>query len=434
MSRILFPIRRKILNYVLLALTLILCFTLITTGFAQTAVQPETEKMKSIQIINPSPPFSLRLWLAKEGAATYQAGERIEILFQASQDSFVRIYSYDSEGRVKIIFPNQYSQKDFVRAGETKSIEGIIDPATRPGIEYIQGFAITRSVAFSPREEELIAKQFMPEVSPDYRKYSEMIRGIIATIPNTAWTSSNLLSYTVRPIPPPPTNYGRIIAHSKPNGVEVYLDNNYMGTTPINLDRISPGQHRIRFVMPGYEDWSESVTVSPSRTSTVSANLVPIPEYGTGSLTIYCNEAGANIYLDGTYQGRTSARQLVELKNIKQGYYELMVTKEGYQDWVSTVLVISNQTQSISTYLAPVISQGSITIRSNVSGAKVFVNGTYLITTSSSQVKTLQDMKEGLYEITLTNDGYKTWVQEVWVYAGEATPIDVRMNRITMEY
>jgi hypothetical protein len=207
-----------------------------------------------------------------------------------------------------------------------------------------------------------------------------------------------------------------------------------MGRTPINLDRITPGQHRIRFVMDGYQELSQNITVSPSRTSTFSANLVPIPEYGTGSLSIYCNEAGANIYLDGTYKGRTSGRDLVELENIKQGYYELMVTKEGYQDWVSTILVISNQTQSISTYLAPIARQGSITIRSNVSGAKVFVNGTYMLTTSSSQVKTLEDMEEGLYEITLTNDGYRTWVEEIDVYAGEVTPIDVRMSKITMEY
>ena len=433
-TRILFSIRRKKLTYVLVALILLLCFTVIGVGYSQSPSPQEAAKMKSIQIINPRPPFSLKLWLDQEGRATYQAGERIVILFQASQDSFVRIYSYDNEGRVKIIFPNQYSPHDFVRAGETRSIEGIIDADTRPGIEYVQGFAFTRSISFSPSEKGLISKQFMPEVSPDYQKYTQTIRGIIGTIPPTAWTSGNLLSYTVRPIPPPQTNYSRIIAHSKPNKVEVYLDNNYMGTTPMNLDRITPGQHLIRFAMAGYQDWSEDVSVSPSRTTTVSANLVPIPEYGTGSLSIYCNEAGANIYLDGTNKGRTSAKQLVELKNIKQGYYELMITKEGYRDWIGTILVISNQTQSISTYLVPEISQGSITVRCNVSGAKIFVNGTYLVTTSSSQIKTLAEMNEGLYEITLTNDGYRTWVEEVWVYAGETTPMDVKMNKITMEY
>lgn len=433
-TRILFPIRRKMLTYVLVALILLLCFTVIGVGYSQTPVQGEAEKMKSIQIINPRPPFSLKLWLDKEGRTTYQAGERIEIFFQASQDSFVRIYGYDSEGRVKILFPNQYSPHDFVRAGETKSIEGIIDVNTRPGIEYVQGFAFTRSISFSPSEKGLISKQFMPEVSPDYQKYAQTIRGIIATIPPSAWTSGNLLSYTVRPIPPPPTNYGRIIAHSKPNRVEVYLDNNYMGTTPMNLDRITPGQHRIKFVIAGYKDWSKDISVSPSRTSTVSANLVPIPEYGRGSLSIYCNEDRANIYLDGNYQRRTSARQVVELKNIDQGYHELMITKEGYRDWIGTVLVISNQTQSVSTYLAPEISAGSIEVYCNVSGAKIFVNGTYIATTSSSQVITLEEMKEGLYEITLTNDGYRTWVEEIWVYADESTPLDINMDKITMEY
>ena len=432
-TRILFPIRRKILTCVLVALTLLLFFSVIGVGYSQTHSPQETEKMKSIQIINPRPSFSLKLWLDQEGRATYQAGERIVIMFQASQDSFVRIYSYDSEGRVKIIFPNQYSHSDFVRAGETRSIEGIIEANTTPGMEYVQGFATTRSIAL-PREKDLISKQFMPEVSPDYNKYTQTIRGIIATMPPTAWTSSNLLSYTIRPIPPPPTNYGRIIVHSKPNKVKVYLDNIYQGTTPLNLDRISPGQHRISFVMDGYQDQIENVSVSPSRTTTVSGNLVPIPEYGRGSISVYANQDRANIYLDGNYQRRTSAKQSVELKDIKQGYHELMITKEGYLDWVSTILVLSNQTQTIDAYLAPEISDGSIEIYCNVSKAKIFVNGTYQAATLSSQPITLEEMEEGMYEITLVNDGYKTWVEEVWVYVGETTPLDVKMDKITTRY
>ena len=434
-TRILFPIRRKMLTYVLVALTLLLCFAIIGVGYSQSPSPQEAAKMKSIQIINPRPPFSLKLWLDQEGRATYQAGERIVILFQASQDSFVRIYSYDNEGRVKIIFPNQYSPHDFVRAGETRSIEGIIDADTRPGMEYVQGFATTRSITFSPREKDLISKQFMPEVSPDYNKYTQTVRGIIATIPPTAWASSNLLSYTIRPIPPPPTNYGRIIVHSKPNKVKVYLDNTYQGTTPLNLDRISPGQHSIRFTMAGYQDLDKDVSVSPSRTTTFSANLAPIPEYGRGSLSIYCNQDRANIYLDGEQQkGRTSAKKDVELKNIKQGYHELMITKEGYLDWVSTILVLSNQTQTVDVYLAPEVSSSSIEVYCNVSKAKIFVNGTYQAATLSSQPITLEEMEEGIYEITLVNDGYKTWVEEVWVYVGETTPLDVKMDKITTRY
>ena len=153
-----------------------------------------------------------------------------------------------------------------------------------------------------------------------------------------------------------------------------------------------------------------------------------------GSISLYCNENGANIYLDGDYQRKTSAKKFVELKNIKQGYHELMITKEGYLDWVSTILVTANQTQTVSTYLDPEIIDGSIEVYCNVSKAKIFVNGIYQAATLSSQPIALEEFKEGIYEITIVNDGYKTWLEEIWVYAGETTPLDVRMDKITTSY
>ncbi|MBA7555514.1 hypothetical protein ES705_48178 [subsurface metagenome] len=112
----------------------------------------------------------------------------------------------------------------------------------------------------------------------------------------------------------------------------------------------------------------------------------------------------------------------------------MLITKEGYLDWVSTIVVTANRTKAVDVYLAPEISDGSIEIYCNVSKAKIFVNGTYQAATLSSQPITLEEMEEGIYEITLVNDGYRTWVEETWIYAGETTTLDVRMNKITMEY
>jgi len=418
--------KKKILNYIFATLILSLCLIATGVNFAQSP--EEIEKMKSIQIINPHPAFSLRLWLDKERGATYAPGERIKIFFQASQDSFVTLYNYDTEGRVKIIFPNQYSPHNFVRAGEVNSVEGLIDPNTRAGIEYVQGFATTKLILITDREKDLISKEFMPEVSKDYKNYTNTIKGIIVSLPPTAWVSSNLLSYTVRPITPPPTYYGRIIVTSQPQRAKVYLDNVYKGLTPLNLDRVTSGQHHIKLAMAGYQDWSSNVSVSPSRTTTVSADLIPLPVYG--SISIYCNQGDARIYLDGSYQKRTSANKSVELKNVKQGYHELMITKEGYQDWSSTILVKAGQAYMVSAYLVPEISYGSIAVYCNVSGAKIFVNGTYKTTTLSSQPKILEEIKEGEYEITLIKDGYRTWVEDIWVYAGATTSLYVEMNKI----
>ena len=426
---ILFQKKGKIFACIFIALIVFLWLGISGINFAQSSSPEEIEKMKSIQIINPHPPFSLRLWLDKERGAIYTSGEKIKISFQASRDSYVTLYNYDTEGRVKVIFPNRYSPNNFVRAGEIKSIEGIIDPRSRPGIEYVQGFAATRPIFLSDREKDLISKEFMPEVSPDYKKHTQTIKGIIVSIPPTAWTSSNILSYTVRAITPP-TYYGRIIATSHPQGAKVYLDNFYKGVTPLNLDRIAAGQHQIKLVKTGYQDWNSYISVSPSRTTTVSADLIPLPVYG--SISVYCNQGNAKIYLDGSYQKRSSANKSVEIKNIREGYHELLITKDGYQDWISTIMVTANQTHMVSAYLVPEINYGSFAIYCNVSGAKIFINGTYKTTTLSSQPKILEEIKEGKYEITLIKDGYRTWVEDIWAYAGETTSLYVEMNK--MEY
>ena len=426
----LFQKRGKIFTCIFFALIVFLWLGISGINFAQGPSPEEVEKMKSIQIINPHPPFSLRLWLDKERGATYAPGEKIKIFFQASRDSFVTLYNYDTKGRVKIIFPNKYSPHNFVRAGQTNSVEGLIDPHTRPGMEYVQGFATTRPIFIGDKEKNLISKEFMPEISKNFKNFTVTLKGIIVSMPPTAWTSSNLLSYTVRPITPPPTNYGRIIATSQPQGAKVYLDNVYRGTTPLNLDRVAMGQHHIKLAMAGYQDWSSYISVSPSRTTTVSADLIPFPVYG--SISVYCNQGNAKIYLDGSYKKRTSANKSVEIKNVGEGFHELLITKEGYQDWINNIMVTPNQTYMVSAYLVPEINYGSIAVYCNVSGAKIFVNGTYKAASSSSQPKIIEELMEKDYEITLIKDGYRTWVEDVWVNAGDTTSIYVEM--IEIEY
>jgi len=374
-------------------------------------------------------------------------------------------------------------------------------------MEYIQGFATTRPITFNEKEENLISKEFMPEVSSDYKKQTQTFKGIIVSLPPTAWVSSNLLSYTVRPITPPPTpvNYGRIIVTSQPQGAKVYLDNAYKGVTPLNLDRVNSGQHHIKLAMTGYQDWSNYISVSPSQTMTVSTNLIPVNVYGSisiscnqgsaeifldgihrgrtyssrsvvlenvekgyhellvtkigykdwskrvyvsssqttktvvnlvkqvldGSISVYCNQGNAKIYLDGSYKKRTSANKSVEIKNVREGYHELLITKDGYEDWISTIMVTTNQTYMVSAYLVSEISyDGSIAVYCNVNGAKIFLNGTYKAAASSTQPKILEELKEREYEITLIMDGYRTWVEDIWVYSSETTSIYIEMKKL----
>ena len=94
-------------------------------------------------------------------------------------------------------------------------------------------------------------------------------------------------------------------------------------------------------------------------------------------------------------------------------------------------MVTTNQTYMVSAYLVSEISyDGSIAVYCNVNGAKIFLNGTYKAATLSSQAKILEEITEREYEVTLVKDGYRTWVQDIWVYAGQAASLSVEMTEI----
>ncbi|MEA1939379.1 MAG: PEGA domain-containing protein, partial [Candidatus Caldatribacteriota bacterium] len=307
--------RQKISTCIFIILVLFLCLSVFGVSFAQSPTSKEVEKMKSIQIINPHPAFSLRLWLDRPRNDNLAPGEKITIYFQSTRDAFVTLYNYDTAGRVKIIFPNKYSPHNLIKSGQKYKVEGQIAPDTQPGTEFVQGFATTRPLLVNENIRNLISKKFMPEVSNDYRAYNSRIKSIIVSSPPATWVSSNLLSFRIVPVTPPTVHYGRIVVSSNPSGAKVYLDNSYRGTTPINLDRVNTGKHSIKLVKSGYQEWNKSVYVYSSRTTQVFADLLPLPQFG--SISVYCNQGNAKIYLDGKYKRRTSANRSVELKNIE---------------------------------------------------------------------------------------------------------------------
>jgi len=412
MSKNVFFLKRsKILVCVFTTLLIFLCLAIIGISYAQSV--EETEKMKSIQIINPHPEFSLRLWLDKERGATYAPGEKIKIFFQVSRDSFVTLYNYDTEGRVKIIFPNKYSPHNLVKAGEVNTFEGQIDPSAQPGIEYVQGFATTRPIPTG----------LIPELNKDYKAFTHQFKGIIQPLPPTDWVTSNLLSYTITPIIPPP-NYGRIFAISNPPGAKVYLDNFYQGVTPLNLDSITSGQHSIKLVLSGYQEWNSYVSVFPSQTTTVSADLITQQSYGT--ISVYSNPPRAKVYLDNSSKGVTP----LNLKNITSGQHSIKLVLSGYQEWNSYVSVFPSQTTTVSADLIDQQSYGSISISCNQSGAKIFLDGTYKKTTSSNNPVALENIKDGYHELTIIKDSFRTWVEDIWVYFGEISSVDVTMTKL----
>jgi hypothetical protein len=58
-----------------------------------------------------------------------------------------------------------------------------------------------------------------------------------------------------------PAEKGTLHLTSSPSGAEIYLDNQYKGSTPSTLSEIEPGNHTLEFRLKGYKSWKSVVTV-----------------------------------------------------------------------------------------------------------------------------------------------------------------------------
>ena len=71
-----------------------------------------------------------------------------------------------------------------------------------------------------------------------------------------------------------PSGKGTLQFSSAPSGAQVYLDNQFQGTTPCTTAGIDPGNHTLEYRYSGYEIWHSTITV-PSGPSTFYAALTP---------------------------------------------------------------------------------------------------------------------------------------------------------------
>ncbi|MCJ7742019.1 MAG: PEGA domain-containing protein [Methanoregula sp.] len=75
---------------------------------------------------------------------------------------------------------------------------------------------------------------------------------------------------------PLPEKTGSIKITSSPSGAEVYLDNEYHGTTPNTITTVQAGNHTVEIRERGYKTWSQGVSVTSGSSVAVSASLVPV--------------------------------------------------------------------------------------------------------------------------------------------------------------
>jgi hypothetical protein len=69
---------------------------------------------------------------------------------------------------------------------------------------------------------------------------------------------------------------GTIDVSSSPSGASLYVDSEYMGTTPYTVEDLATGSHKVSLVKAGYDDWGKLVRVTEGDTTVIEATLDPV--------------------------------------------------------------------------------------------------------------------------------------------------------------
>jgi D-lyxose ketol-isomerase len=210
---------------------------------------------------------------------------------------------------------------------------------------------------------------------------------------------------------------GSVNIKSKPSDAMVFVDGKEIGITPIFVSELTPGTHNIDVRMDGYDDWKKSVDIISGK----EINLTPTLQMKVGSVSIESNPSDAMILLNAKEVGRTPKT----ISELLPGPHKVEVRRDGYLDWSENVDIIPDKEITLSAILQ--IKAGSVSVKSEPSDAKAFVDGKESGTTPF----TMTDLKPGTHMVEVSKAGHENWSEKVVVEADKENSIVALLQKIT---
>ena len=229
------------------------------------------------------------------------------------------------------------------------------------------------------------------------------------TMPGSGQTRTYTVTLRPIPTPTPAPAYGSIRVESSPSGAAIYWNGNYRGVAPLTISDVYAGSYTIEADLSGYRTYSTTTTVYAGSRSDVYCPLTQI--VSSGALYVTSNPSNAQVYLDGTYRGRTP----LTLNNLATGEHNIELDLSGYYDWKSTANVPTGGTRTVSATMdpIPVSNTGWIYVSSSPGGATVFLDGGNAGQTPSSGALKLNGISAGDHTVKLQMSGYQEYTTGV---------------------
>ena len=208
-------------------------------------------------------------------------------------------------------------------------------------------------------------------------------------------------------------NFGYInISTSPEQGAKVFVDDDYIGESPITTDKLASGMHTVRVMKEMFKMKEQSFTVNDGQTT--NANITMVANFVT--LTVN-TDADAEIYVDEEYKGkgRWTGR-------VSEGLHNLEARKQNHRSSKTSVDLVLGENKTI-TLEAPKPINGSIEINSSPMEANIYIDGKNYGTTPNY----INEILIGTHELKLEKQGCAPITKTINVKEGETLSVNEKL-------
>ena len=379
-------------------------------------------------VVNPLPQFEVEVSVDRdpsgEAIPSYDIGDNITINVTASEDAYVYLFDVRSNGEIQQIIPNRYGGEDnFIRANQTRRF-----PPPNAGFTFgVDGpIGLDKVIAVASKTQLDVSTLANFQNDPNFassnigeESFARSLSIVVTPLPQEDWVTDTASFYVVDNSPAPPPPYGTVSVNSNPTGGLIYVDGQFRGYTPYDFGELV-GRHTLRIELGDYQVFEEEIRVRSNQTIRIDVSLVRVVQHGTVSFVSQPN--GAEVFVGGNYVGTTPTGVV----SYNSGSYQATFKLGSYSESTVNFNVSPNSNQTVNATLLAL--QGVLVVRSNINGARVFVDGQDYNTIPGGTGR-IDDLPAGRHQLTVVALGYDTFIEEFTIRPGQTTEINAHQSR-----
>ncbi|MCL2261056.1 MAG: PEGA domain-containing protein [Fibromonadales bacterium] len=207
---------------------------------------------------------------------------------------------------------------------------------------------------------------------------------------------------------------GSLFVQSTPSNAQVFMNESFMGVTPLLLENVTPGTVSVALQLKGHFDHKETVRVLPGKKAEVNAAI----NRQTGKLTMVSEQRDLSVKIKGETEITLEAP--FHKHTLNAGQYQVTVSKPKYYDNVYSITIQPDQEYRLATELS--LKPGRISfVEAGKIPTDVFINNEY----KGKSGKMTLELPEGEHEILVRNWFHeKRW--KIQIYADKTEEISLQ--------